>query len=49
MKIDDGNFNVLAVGGDSNLGGEDFDYILFSNYKALYRIELYWIIVTLLL
>ncbi|WP_433603759.1 Fe-S protein assembly chaperone HscA [Candidatus Profftella armatura] len=30
LKFKNGVFKVLSVGGDSNLGGDDFDYCLFS-------------------
>jgi molecular chaperone DnaK (HSP70) len=31
LRIDNGTFEVLAVGGDTHLGGEDFDNILVNH------------------
>lgn len=37
LNIDDGVFKVLAVSGNSNLGGEDFDYVIASHVISCFR------------
>ncbi len=34
LKLDDGVFQVLATGGDSRLGGDDFDRVLAEHFLA---------------
>jgi molecular chaperone DnaK (HSP70) len=37
LTIDNGTFEVLAVGGDTHLGGEDFDNILVNHCIEVFK------------
>ena len=39
LEISDGVFNVLSTNGDTNLGGEDFDYLLVRHLVELFKAE----------
>ena len=39
LEISDGVFNVLSTNGDTNLGGEDFDYLLVRHLVEIFKAE----------
>ncbi|RIY34661.1 Fe-S protein assembly chaperone HscA [Psittacicella gerlachiana] len=39
LKIEKGVFKVLATGGNTNLGGDDFDIALSKNFEKLFKLE----------
>jgi molecular chaperone HscA len=38
LQLRQGIFQVLATGGDTNLGGDDFDYLILDHLKNKYKI-----------
>ena len=37
MEIENGQFKVLAIGGDTHLGGADFDNNMVNHFVDLYK------------
>jgi molecular chaperone HscA len=40
LNFQQGVFEVLATGGDSSLGGDDFDYLIYTDYLAKFPTDL---------